>query len=199
MTDKDGNTYKKVKIGEQEWMAENLNVSKYSNGDPIPQVQDDDEWSELTTGAWCYYENETENGKTYGKLYNWYAVNDPRGLAPEGWHIPSYDEWSTLENSLAYMRNADAVGGKLKEAGFTHWKMPNVGATNERGFSALPGGYRDLDYSFKDLGNLCCFWSATVWLSHWAEHFELNYEFAWAYQDRTHSQGNGLSVRCLKD
>ena len=100
MTDKDGNTYKTIKIGKQKWMAENLNVSSYRNGDPIPQVQDKDEWAKLTTGAWCYYENDVENGKIYGKLYNWYAVNEPRGLAPEGWHISNDDEWGILIDRL---------------------------------------------------------------------------------------------------
>jgi hypothetical protein len=108
VTDVDGNVYGAVKIGNQVWTKENLNVSKYRNGDIIPQVTNQTEWSNLTTGAWCYYENSTANGTTYGKLYNWYAVNDPRGLAPQGWHVSSNDEWTVLTTFL---------GGKaLREA-----------------------------------------------------------------------------------
>ena len=157
VTDYDGNTYKTVKIGKQIWMAENLNVSHYRNGDIIPEVKNPDEWSKLTTGAWCYYENDSENGKTYGKLYNWFAVNDPRGLAPEGWHIPTDAEWTHLTEYLGgkeiektyqgiyYWEIAD-VGGKLKAT--TLWKSPNEGATNSSGFTAFPGGYRYDDGDF---------------------------------------------------
>jgi len=159
ITDIDGNTYKTVVIGKQGWMAENLNVSKYRNSDPIPQVQDEDEWAELTTGAWCYYENETENGKIYGKLYNWYAVNDPRSLAPKGWHIPNIDEWGIL---IDYLGGEDVIGGKMKESGTTHWNSPNTDATNESGFTALPGGSRDsLDGIFNHIGYYGLWWSST--------------------------------------
>lgn len=134
---RDDKVYKIVKIGNQVWMAENLNTSHYLNGDSIPQVQDKAEWVALTTGAWCYYQNDAENGKTYGKLYNWYAVNDPRGLAPEGWHIPTDAEWIAL---IDYLGGTNVAGGKMKQIGTVHWISPNLGATNESGFSALPGG-----------------------------------------------------------
>ena len=100
VVDIDGNTYQTVDICDQTWMKSNLNVSKYRNGDDIPQVTDATQWANLTTGAWCYFQNNTTNGTIYGKLYNWYAVNDPRGLAPNGWHIPSKDEWAVLRNCL---------------------------------------------------------------------------------------------------
>ena len=100
ITTQDTKTYNSVRIGDQTWMTENLDITTYRNGDTIPQVQDPKTWSELKTGAWCYYENKTEFGKHYGKLYNWYAVIDPRGLAPQGWHIPSDEEWTKMTTLL---------------------------------------------------------------------------------------------------
>ena len=140
------NELQTVKIGSQEWTVKNLDVITYRNGDTIPEVKDFNEWSKLTTGAWCYYDNDPKNGKIYGKLYNWYAVNDPRGLAPEGYHIPSEDEWKELINFLGGIKKADV---KMKEIGFTYWKKPigsiyytptTTPANNSSNFTALPGG-----------------------------------------------------------
>ncbi|MFA5032866.1 MAG: fibrobacter succinogenes major paralogous domain-containing protein [bacterium] len=203
MTDKDGNTYKTVKIGKQEWMAENLNVSYYRNGDPIPQVQDAEEWTNLNTGAWCYYENNAENGKTYGKLYNWYAVNDPRGLAPEGWHIPTHNEWTILTDCL---RGRYVAGGEMKEAGTTHWKSPNGEATNESGFSALPGGgrgtFRGVFYdggAFSDMG-ICGYWWSTTEDSYGVGALTLHIRYFNAYVDSYGCYETfGFSVRCVRD
>jgi len=184
-----------VTIGTQTWMLKNLNVSTYRNGDPIPEVQDSAAWSKLTTGAWCYFKNDPENGKTYGKLYNWYAVNDPRGLAPAGWHIPSEKEWTELSDFLG----GDAVsGGKMKETGTIYWIEPNTDATNTSGFTGLPGGLRFDDGGFflrRALGN---WWSST----------EFNNTKSWYC---LLSRGNGrlkkveiekpygFSVRCIRD
>lgn len=192
VTDYDGNSYKTVVIGTQDWMAENLNVEHYRNGDVIPQVQDAAEWKKLTTGAWCYYENKTENGTTYGKLYNWYAVNDSRGLAPEGWHVASNDEWTIL---LDFLGGKDVAGGKLKAT--TLWKEPNKGATNESGFSALPGGYCE-DSKFKHIEKYGCFWSSTTVTTIGAYCREIHHNIPDVIQDNNHKR-NGLSVRCLKD
>lgn len=192
VTDKDGNEYKTVTISTKEWMAENLKVERYRNGDLIPQVQDEKEWNKLTTGAWCYFENKTENGVTYGKLYNWYAVNDPRGLAPEGWHVATEDDW---KNILEYLGgNADA-GGKMKSTEL--WQEPNKQATNESGFTALPGGFRE-DGRFKHILKWGCFWTSTqintvAANSHRIIHNETN-----VIKDSNHKR-NGLSVRCVKD
>ena len=193
VADIDGNTYKTVIIGNQEWVSENLNVSHYRNGDLIPQVQEADKWSNLTTGAWCFYENETTNGKTYGKLYNWYAVNDSRGLAPAGWHIPTDAEWQELVEFLG----GDAIaGGKLKAT--TSWKSPNEGATNESGFSAFPGGTRSTNGNFGTIGKYGNFWSSS----------EFNFKFAWDRYLGYYNSGvyryyyykeNGLSCRCVRD
>src|SRR5215831_16955339 len=126
----DPGRYASIKIGHQKWMAKNLDVTHYRNGDKIPQVKNKAAWKALTTGAWCWYNNDSANGAIYGKLYNWYAVNDPRGLAPTGWHIPSDAEWDTLATHLG-----SNAGGKLKdtgtiEAGTGLWYAPNKGATN---------------------------------------------------------------------
>ena len=130
-------------IGSQVWMLKNLNVDHYRNGDSIPEVRNDSIWQNLyftETGAWCNENNSDSLGKIYGKIYNWYAVNDPRGLAPTGWHIPGNDEWMEIGFYFGWENN---VGGKMKEKGTSHWNSPNTEATNESGFSALPGGGRD--------------------------------------------------------
>lgn len=192
VTDKDGNVYKTVTIGNQVWMAENLNVTQYLNGDPIPEVQDKEEWDNLTTGAWCWYENNSANGTTYGRLYNWFAVNDPRGLAPEGWHIPSSDEWNKLTNNLGGAENA---GTKLKTT--SGWDNGGNG-DNKSGFSAIPGGYRTHDGYFSNMGRNALFWTST----------EFNTTNAWfrnvigsitdVYAPN-YGKDFGLSVRCVKD
>ena len=196
VTDQDKIEYKTVIIGSQEWMSENLNVENYRNGDPIPQVQDDEQWKNLTTGAWCYYENNPENGKTCCKLYNWYAVNDSRGLAPNGWHIPSDAEFTKLTD---YLGGEDVAGGKLKAP--TVWKDPNSGASNESGFTAFPGGYRNFNSLFGGLNEEGIFWSSK-------QYSQGNLAFV-CYLEYSSSQVNnfvygldkksGLSVRCLKN
>src|SRR6266498_1594182 len=155
----DGPTYKTVKIGNQVWMAENLNVRTYRNGDTIPQVQDPKSWSRLNTGAWCYYENKTEAGSNYGKLYNWYAINDPRGLAPEGWHIPSDTEWIKLASSLG-----GKIGSSAKIKSSKGWGTGGNG-TNETGFSALPGGARSINEEFSFVGKYGYWWTSTEYNS----------------------------------
>ncbi|MBK8484992.1 MAG: fibrobacter succinogenes major paralogous domain-containing protein [Saprospiraceae bacterium] len=137
VTDIDGNVYPTVKICNQTWIAKNLDVSRYQNGDVIPQARTEFEWTQSTYGAWCYYALNSDTGIIYGKMYNWHAVNDPRGLAPKGYHIPSYDEWLTLANCLG---GETIAGDALKETGTRHWNAPNAGATNSSGFTALPGG-----------------------------------------------------------
>ena len=148
MTDQDGNVYKTVKIGNQWWMAENLKVTHYRNGDPIPNVKDDTEWSDLSTGAYCAYDNDNGNVATYGLLYNWYAVDDSRNIAPAGWHVPSDEEWKELELflgmepsilDLLQWRGKDE-GTKLKS--IEGWLYANGNGTNESGFNAFPSGYR---------------------------------------------------------
>ena len=184
-----------IQIGNQNWTTRNLEVTTYKNGDPIPEVQSASTWSTLTTGAWCYFNNSLSNGTTYGKLYNWYAVNDPRGLAPNGYHIPTDAEWSTLITSQGGTLTA---GGKLKETGISHWLAPNTGATNSTGFTGLPGGYRsDLgsDFNFATEGN---WWTKTQIDANNAKEFYLENTNA-SISPYTLLKKSGLSVRCLKD
>jgi uncharacterized protein (TIGR02145 family) len=194
VTDIDGNTYKTVTIGKQEWMAENLNVEHYRNGDPIPQVKDA-EWKNLTTCAWCYYENNSEKGKTYGKLYNWYAVIDSKGLAPVGWHIPSYDEWKLL---ITFLGGEQIAGGKLKAVSSLWIENPDGGATNESGFTAIPSGCRVHDGWFYLLHIKGCFWSSSVPVEDEAISFELIFENP-SITVYSMDKKNGFSVRCIKD
>ena len=167
MTDQDGNVYKIVKIGSQWWMAENLKVTHYRNGDAIPNVTDNTEWANLSTGACCAYNNDNGNVATYGLLYNWYAVVDSRNLAPSGWHVPTDEEWKELEMYLG-MRQSEAddsgwrgtdEGSKLKS--ISGWNN-NGNGTNESGFSALPGGFRyDDSGTFNGVGVYGYWWSST--------------------------------------
>ena len=155
-----------IQIGTQKWMRKNLDVAFYRNGDTIPQANEVSEWEfEVSkTGAWCYYNYDSTLGTKYGKLYNWWAVNDPRGLAPQGWHIPGTAEWEALSTSLG---GNEVAGGYLKEAGILNWvngisgNPINFGANNNSGFTALPGGFRAVNSDFVGLNKFATFWSST--------------------------------------
>jgi len=180
-----------IKIGDQTWTSKNLDLETYRNGEVIPQVQDQEEWANLTTGAWCYYENESDNGTTYGKLYNWYAVNDERGLAPKGYHIPTDTEWTILTD---YLGGESVAGTKMKST--KGWDK-NGNGNNSIGFSGLPAGNIN-DGRFTSIGDYFGCWSSS----------EDDKNDAWARNlyclDGTvvrfyFNKKNGLSVRCLKD
>lgn len=195
-TDGDNNNYPVVEIGAQVWMAENLKVTHYRNGDPIPNVTDGSAWGALTTGAFCDYENTSGNGTTYGKLYNWHTVVDSRNLCLTGWHVPTHTEWLTLNT---YLGDGMTAGGKLKETGTAHWSSPNTGATNETGFTALPGGYRSgIDGTFADITKGGNWQSATEIdvLNSYGGGVVFNYGFLATVNG---NKENGYSVRCLKD
>jgi uncharacterized protein (TIGR02145 family) len=181
-----------IQIGTQKWMSKNLDVAFYRNGDPIPQVTDPTAWEGLTTGAWCYYDNDPIQGGKFGKLYNWYAVNDSRGLAPQGWHIPSDAEWATLVTTLDGANNA---GGKMKEAGIVNWATPNIAANNSSGFAGLPGGFSG---SFYHVGNYGPLWSATG-SSPTEAWFRFLYYLDGNITSDVLPKHNGFSVRCLRD
>lgn len=193
VTDFDNNSYRTITIGTQEWTAENLNVAHYRNGDEIPQVQDKDKWAKLTTGAWCYYENKTDNGKTYGKLYNWYAVNDPRGLAPEGWHVPTSKEWKELSSTIG---EDSFTGGHMKST--TLWSSPNNGGDNSSDFSALPSGTRVVSGGFMNILKYCGFWSASEDGGNFSWVYGLNFNNAGLNRNSI-VKGSGFSVRVVKD
>ena len=185
-----------IRIGNQIWKNKNLDVSHYRNGDTIPQVTDPKKWSELTTGAWCYYDNNPQLGAILGKLYNWYAINDPRGIAPDGWHIPSNNEWEDL---IGFLGGDHIAGGKLKYTGGEVWKSPNYGATNEFGFSGLPAGYRDGWGTFSSLSELAYFYSSSESDNAHSVCLYLYYNGVIITRDTYILKQCGFSVRCIKD
>jgi uncharacterized protein (TIGR02145 family) len=207
VTDIDGNVYQSVTNCNQTWTKQNLNVSKYSDGTPIPQVQDETQWANLTTGAWCYFNNTTANGTTYGKLYNWYAVagiydsasaTNPalrKKLAPTGWHVPTDAEWTQVTNCLG---GESVAGGKMKSTGTSLWQSPNTAATNESDFTGLPGGSRNGNGSFYAIGSSGFWWSSSEESTATAMERYLNYNDSNVYR-YANSKWNGYSVRCLRD
>jgi len=196
-----GESVKSVRIGSQVWMAENLNVSAFRNGDPIMETKTNEEWKQARKEkkpAWCYYNNDPENGNEYGKLYNWWAVIDPRGLAPEGWRIPRAEEWEKLTRFLNPQFPSQA-GDELKEAGTQHWAKTNKETTNSSGFTALPGGYRDGRGTFKSKGTHACFWATQI---PYMDAADAQIYTGGSENTFIHtvlvSKKFGLSVRCLK-
>jgi len=191
--DADGNNYPIVQIGTQLWMAENLKTAKYRNGDIIQNISDG--WTVLSTGAYCNYNNNQSNSVLYGKLYNWYAINDSRNIAPVGWHVPSTSEWNILSN---YLGGASVSGGKLKSKCTTLWNSPNTGGTNESGFSSLPGGFRDENGTFMEVGTWAAYWYSTPIDQTTANILVLWHDDA-DFGSHYANKVCGLSVRCLKD
>ena len=197
VTDIDGNVYKTVTIGSQTWMAENLKTTRYNDGTPIPLVTVQTTWANLSTPAYCWYNNDSIKYKTtaYGVFYNWYAVNTGK-LAPKGWHIPTDDEWTTL---TSFLGGSDIAGGKLKETGLSNWISPNAGATNETYFNALPCGNRaNNDGTFQLIGTGAFWWTSTD-INGYASYFRsVGYSSTSIGRSGT-PRINGLSVRCIKD
>lgn len=197
VTDIDGNVYHFVTIGTQVWMVENLNVTHYRNGDTISNFINNYDWNNTLNGAYRNYNDDPANGKIYGKLYNFSAIQDSRNLCPLGWHVPSDAEWRILREYLGSIN----AGGSLKETGTEHWLNPNTGATNSSGFTALPGGlYIAFQSKFANIEAGGYWWSSTDILPYTAAFWHMacddNYmtstiEGAFEY--------NGLSIRCLKD
>ena len=193
-----------VTIGKQVWMTANLNVDKFRNGDSIPVANTKEEWvkaGENKQPAWCYYVNDPDNGDRYGKLYNWYAVHDPRGLAPEGWKIPSFEDWSGLINFMTKSCDGHCPDGKLKYTDF--WASYGQGrsgtGTNESGFSGLPGGFRYSYGSFSSLEHRGYWWSWSedVTAVFFANYYKLEKENGGGFIG-SEKKSSGLSVRCLR-
>jgi uncharacterized protein (TIGR02145 family) len=196
LTDIDRNTYNTVKIGTQIWMSENLRTTKYRNGSPIPNVVGNSDWISLSTGAWSYYNNDSSNNEIYGKLYNWFTIQGDT-LCPLNWHVPSDLEWRVLLN---YLGGWSASGGKLKSIGTAYWNIPNIGATNESGFSALPGGTRFFNNGiFSGLNNSCYFWTSTEDDSTSAWDYGLQSTSAIATILGVYFKSGGASIRCIKN
>jgi uncharacterized protein (TIGR02145 family) len=196
VTDIDGNVYKTIVIGTQTWMAENLRVTHYQNGDAIPNVTEDSIWGSLETGAYCNYNNteDLDTIATYGRLYNWYAVADSRNLAPKGWHIPTISDWDRL---IDYLGGDTIASNKLKEVGDLHWADP-FESTNSSGFTALPAGSRYLSRSTKDMGFYTEYWAMPSYNATSAPFLYLFYYNSFIYRGINYKV-NGYSVRCLKD
>jgi len=188
-----------VTIGAQVWMTKNLDVATFRNGDPIPQAKTNEEWVKAGDNqqpAWCYYDNDPANGAKYGKLYNWYAVNDSRGLAPVGYHIPSDDEWKILTDFLG---GEEVAGTKMKSTDFwADFGGDSGNGTNESGFSGLPGGNRYVKGSFNSIGEHGIWWSSTEKGTDYALYCDLWYRVGRVYRYGYNKQ-YGLSVRCLRD
>lgn len=196
VTDIDGNVYQTVQIGEQVWMAENLKTTKYKDGSAIPTGYSGSDWGELETGAYAVYDNSDPESATWGRLYNWYAVDDSRSICPEGWHVPSDNEYTILTD---YLGGESVAGGKMKETGLEHWYSANTGATNESGFTGLPAGYRGYDNGYyTSMGYDGCFWSSSEGNSGNAWYRVLNCYSSNVYRG-SYSKQYGFSIRCLGD
>jgi uncharacterized protein (TIGR02145 family) len=199
LTDIEGNTYNRIIIGNQEWLQENLDVSHYRNGDPILQNLPINQQN-IRLGIWNYYNEDPNVGAIYHKLYNWYAVNDPRGLAPAGWHIPTKAEMIEL---CDYLGDTLAAGGKLKQPGLSLWMNPNYGANNNSGFTGLPAGF--YNFGFINKGYYGGWWGAdTTGISNMSVYhlqawrLVVGFEYERAYVDSFYKESM-LSVRCIKD
>jgi len=194
VTDIDGNVYNTVTIGTQVWMKENLKVTKYRNGTAIGTTTGDISGETSPKYQWAYDGNES-NVSTYGRLYTWYAATDSRGLCPTGWHVPTDSEWTTLTD---YLGGGSVAGGKMKEAGTTHWSSPNTSADNSSGFTALPGGSRNYGGTFYSIGFGGSWWSATEYDT--ANAWDRFLYYYGSYANRNYFGKNyGFSVRCVRD
>jgi uncharacterized protein (TIGR02145 family) len=200
MTDQEGNLYKTIVIGTQEWMAENLNTSIYRDGDAIATGLDNTTWSTATSGAWAYYNNDPSYACPYGKLYNWFACVDARQLCPVGWHVPTDGDWTVLMN---YLGDVFVAGGKIKSTGTIEdgtglWYSPNGFATNMSGFSGIPEGRRNSSGSYNEIGFRAFWWSSSENGISNARFREVDNVFEGTGSPSTQKQ-NGFSVRCLRD
>jgi uncharacterized protein (TIGR02145 family) len=195
VADIDGNVYHTVKIGTQVWMEDNLRTTHYNDGTDIPNVTNSTEWAILSTGAYCWYNNDKTFKNPYGALYNWYTVNTGK-LAPKGWHVSTWDDWNTL---VTYLGGENVAGGKLKETGTTHWNSPNTGATNETKFTALPAGVFHPEISFASIMKSTSWWSTLEAIPN-----DISGSVTISYDNSaiilgTLNQHFGVSVRCLKN
>lgn len=200
MVDIEGNVYPTISIGDQVWLGTNLKVTKYNDGSQISNVTDNTAWAGLTSGAYCWYNNSANNKGTYGALYNWYVVNEIKNVCPTGWHIPIDAEWTTLESNLG---GSNIAGGKIKSTGTIQggtglWFSPNTGATNESGFTGLPGGARFPNSDFINLTYSGAWWSSTEGTTTSAYERDTNTSSTNLYRNDADKKF-GFSIRCLKD
>lgn len=195
LQDVEGNVYKTVKIGSQWWMAENLKTGRFNDNTSIPYVTDIAAWANLTTPAFCFYNNDSASFKSvYGALYNWYAVHTGK-LAPAGWHVPTEADWTTLIN---YLGGFATAGGKMKETGTGRWESPNTGADNSSGFTGLPGGIR-LTFGYRNLGLVAFWWSSDDSTQCCTSDHSLYYDYSFIAPNDYSPKVYGMSVRCIRD
>lgn len=194
VTDIDGNTYRTIRVGDQEWMAENLRVTRYNDKNSIAHISDALMWSGQSAPAWCWYDNDRNYDAPYGKLYNWYAVATGK-LCPTGWHVPTMADWTIL---IDFLGGENKAGGKIKEVGLNHWQSPNTGATNESSLTGLPGGTRDENGTYVNIGSYGIWWSSTASSISVANCQIVSY-FGEKIISSGNSKGFGNSVRCLRD
>lgn len=195
VTDIDGNEYNTVKISKQIWMVNNLKTTNFNDSTPIPMITDVDEWADLFTSGFCWYDNEEASFKpSYGALYNGFAASTGK-LCPNGWHIPSNEEWIAL---TTYLGSETEAGDRLKESGTNFWVSPNTGATNESGFTALPGGLRYHDGQFHDFGFSGYWWTSTEYSESRAFFIFMDYQSSDVFRF-DNLKKIGFSVRCIKD
>jgi len=194
--DIDENVYKTVQIGSQTWMAENLKTTRYNDGTPITKISDNSTWISIITPAFCWYNNLVENKNLIGAHYNWYAVNT-KLLCPTGWHVPSDNEWQVLTD---YLGGLEIAGAKMKEAGFVHWEVPNSGATNSSGFTAIPAGQRrGIEGTFTGLGLYDSWWSSTEYNIYKAWYRSVATINTNVWRSSGALKQTGTSIRCIKD
>lgn len=173
LIDSDGNAYDIIILGDQQWIMQNFKGTKYRNGDPIPFVESGETWAKLSSGAYSYYDNISKNADVFGHIYNFYAINDSRNIAPSGWHVATNEDWIKLQHFLG---GPQIAGGKLKSKGTSLWSPPNIGASNETSFTSLPGGYRNANGNFESLGLFSSYWTSTEEIPGRAWYYSLYYD-----------------------
>ncbi len=194
LVDVDNNSYKTIEIGKQTWMAENLRVKHFKNGDKLEVFSEDKVWSELTEPTWTNYNSDETFDKSYGKIYNWLVVHDKRGVCPKGWRVPKIGDWQLLLNYIG----KHTSGGLIKEVGYSKWKMPNLEASNFHGFTGVPSGYIDVDTKFKKLGEQSTWWSSSVYFNDYISTANLYFSEN-KFDIGTMSNSSGLPIRCIKE
>ncbi|NOY36372.1 MAG: hypothetical protein GXO83_02230 [Chlorobi bacterium] len=196
VVDIDGNSYQTVIIGSQEWMSENLRTTKFNNGTEIPYISNDTVWNNLQSPGFSIYNHDSTTYRIpYGALYNWYTVNSGN-LCPAGWHVPSSAEWQVLVDAAG---GNSVAGSNLKETGTAHWSEPNVNATNQVGFTALPGGHRRINGTFEDLWYIGYWWSSTEEDTQYAWQWSMSNDVDFVENNGGYDKREGLSIRCVKD
>ena len=195
--DIDGNSYKTTIIGSQEWMAENLKVTKFNDGTTIKNITESLEWVTTNLPAWCVYDNDLKNNSKYGKLYNWFVISESmKNICPSGWHIPSIDEWEIL---MEFLGGENVAAGKMKEVGITNWASPNVNATNSSLFTALPAGVRsENDGRFHSISYDSNWWSSTLASESNVLTRDVDHDDS-SSEETSEDIKTGLSIRCIKN